>query len=258
MLSYQHAYHAGNLADVHKHAALAWTLDYLTRKPKPLSYVETHAGRGLYDLAGPEAEKTGEAARGIARAATWFAPTHPYRRAIAEIRAAQGPDAYPGSPLIARMLLRETDRLHLAELHPGEHDRLRAAVFGPNVTHHRRDGLEMAFSLCPPVPRRGLLLIDPSWEVKADYTAIPRQIGQIARSWNVGVVMLWYPVLAEAAHAPMLRGLASRFPEALRHEIRFPPARAGHRMLGSGLFVVNPPFGLDAALAALDRARAAS
>ena len=97
MLSYQHAYHAGNLADVHKHAALAWVCDYLTRKDKPLSYIETHAGRGLYDLSGAEAAKTGEAAQGIGRTAAWFDPGHPYSRARAQIADAQGKVVQPSA-----------------------------------------------------------------------------------------------------------------------------------------------------------------
>ena len=121
MLSYQHLYHAGNLADVQKHALLAWMLDYLTLKDKPLSYIETHAGRGLYDLGADEALKTGEAAAGIARMENRFAPDHPYRRRLAEVRIQFGPMAYPGSPLIAALSLREGDTVHLAELHPQEH-----------------------------------------------------------------------------------------------------------------------------------------
>lgn len=141
MLSYQHAYHAGNLADVHKHALLSWALDYLTRKPKPLTYIETHAGRGLYQLDGAEARKTGEAAKGIGQVAEWFAADHPYTRTLAQVRADHGPQAYPGSPLIASHLLRAEDTLHLAELHPREHAALTRAVPGAHV--HKRDGLEM-------------------------------------------------------------------------------------------------------------------
>ena len=114
MLSYQHAYHAGNLADVHKHALLSSALDYLTRKDKALSYFETHAGRGLYHLDGIEARKTGEAAKGIARVADWFATDHPYARARAVVAAAHGAAAYPGSPLIAAALLRGFDNMTLA------------------------------------------------------------------------------------------------------------------------------------------------
>ena len=244
MLSYQHLYHAGNLADVQKHALLAWALDYLTQKDKPLSYVETHAGRGVYDLGADEALKTGEAAGGVARAESWFRPDHPWRRRMAETRAALGPAAYPGSPMVAALSLRDGDVMHLAELHPQEH---RALVenLGPWRAHvQARDGFEMALAVCPPTPRRGLMLIDPSYEVKADYDRIPRIAGQIHRKWNVGTIMLWYPLLAGGPHAPMLADLAAAFPDGLRSEVRFPPLRQGHRMEGSGLFVVNPPYGM--------------
>jgi 23S rRNA (adenine2030-N6)-methyltransferase len=243
MLSYQHLYHAGNLADVQKHALLAWMLDYLTRKDKPLTYIETHAGRGLYDLAAPEAVKTGEAAAGVARIEARFPPDHPWRRRLAEVRATSGATAYPGSPLIAALALRDGDRLHLAELHPQEHAALLANLGPWGAQVHRQDGFEMALALTPPNPRRGLMLVDPSYEVKADYEAIPGFLQKVARKWNVGILVLWYPILTDAPHAPMLEALGAAFPEGLRAEVRFPPARAGHRMVGSGLFVVNPPYG---------------
>ncbi|MCR8549865.1 23S rRNA (adenine(2030)-N(6))-methyltransferase RlmJ [Salipiger sp. P9] len=252
MLSYQHGYHAGNLADVQKHALLAWMLAYLTRKDKPLSYIETHAGRGLYDLGSAEAQKTGEAAQGIGALAGALPPGHPYAKALATIRAQHGPAAYPGSPLIAATLLRPQDRLHLAELHPQEHAALRQAVQGPNISVHRQDGFELAQSLCPPEPRRGLLLVDPSYEVKQDYDRIPKALGTIAKKWNVGILALWYPILTSELHAPMLRALTQAHPEALRHEIRFPPVREGHRMIGSGFFVINPPWGLSEEAKRLD------
>jgi 23S rRNA (adenine2030-N6)-methyltransferase len=255
MLSYQHAYHAGNIADVHKHAVLAWMLAYLTAKPKPLTYLETHAGRGLYDLASPEAVKTGEAGPGILRAELmgWFPPDHPYARALARVRSAHGPDAYPGSPLIAAGFLRPADRMILAELHPQEHASLRTAMrpYRPQV--HRQDGLELALSATPPEPRRGLMLIDPSYEVKADYAALARIVPQVHARWNVGVIALWYPILDGAPHRDMVEGLARSIPGALRHEVRFPPARAGHGMTGSGLFIVNAPFGTEAECARLSR-----
>ena len=244
MLSYQHIYHAGNLADVHKHSLLAWMLGYLTRKDKPLTYMETHAGRALYDLGDAAARKTGEAAQGIAKVAAWFPPDHPYARVLQEVRDVHGPDAYPGSPLIAARLLRAQDRIHLAELHPAEHAALDLAMSPHDAKCHLRDGIEMAFALTPPTPRRGLLLIDPSFEVKEDYAQLPRHIAKLARAWNVGIIALWYPILSDARHLPMLRELAQHHPEALRHEVRFPPARPGHGMVGSGMFVVNPPYGL--------------
>ena len=188
MLSYQHIYHAGNLADVQKHALLAWMLEYLTQKDKPLSYIETHAGRGLYDLGSDEALKTGEAQAGIDLAEGWFPADHPYIQRLTECRAMFGPRAYPGSPMIAALGLRETDTIHLAELHPQENAALKANLgdFGANI--QKRDGFEMALALTPPTPRRGLLLIDPSYEVKDDYLRSPRPW---ARSRANGTWAFW-------------------------------------------------------------------
>lgn len=244
MLSYQHAYHAGNLADVHKHAALATALDRMAQKAKPLSYFETHAGRGLYHLDSLEARKTGEAAQGIARAAPWFDPDHPYARALAQIRQTHGNTAYPGSPLIAAALLRPFDSMTLAELHPAENAALRAALPDRYTQVVQEDGAAMILSRTPPDPRRGFLLIDPSYEVKTDYDRIPDLVTKLHRKWNVGVIMLWYPILTSGLQLPMVRSLRATFPDGLSHEVRFPPARPGHGMTGSGLFVVNPPFGL--------------
>ncbi|NNU80388.1 23S rRNA (adenine(2030)-N(6))-methyltransferase RlmJ [Halovulum dunhuangense] len=251
MLSYQHIYHAGNAADVQKHALLASMLDYLTAKDKPLSYLETHAGRGLYRLDAEESLRTGEAAAGVARLAAGFPADHPYARCLRKVRARHGASAYPGSPLVAALGLRPGDRMHLAELHPREHEALAEvmAPFGADV--RREDGFEMALSICPPMPRRGLVLIDPSYEVKGDYAAIPRQIAAIRRKWNVGIIALWYPILTSGVHADMLEVLTRDHPDALRHEVRFGPARAGHRMVGSGVFVINPTYGLEAEAARL-------
>jgi 23S rRNA (adenine2030-N6)-methyltransferase len=248
MLSYQHIYHAGNPADVHKHALLCWMLSYLTAKDKPLSYIETHAGRGLYMLDAPEAIKTGEAEAGIASLLRrgGMAADHPYLAALAEVRAAHGPNAYAGSPLLAAMLLRPQDRLHLAELHPQEHSALEFAMSPYGARVYKQDGFAMAQAICPPDPRRGLLLIDPSYEVKSDYETIPDQIAKLHRKWNVGIICLWYPILTSGAHGQMVAALrAQNLPGALHHEVRFPPVRPGHRMVGSGLFIVNAPFGTE-------------
>lgn len=244
MLSYQHAYHAGNLADVHKHALLAGVLDYLTRKEKPLSYLESHAGRGLYDLGGAEADKTGEAAGGIGRVADWFSPDHPYRRALDTVRATHGLTAYPGSPLIAAALLRGTDPMWLAELHPQEAPALAAALPAGRAHILREDGLQMMLARTPPTPRRGVLLIDPSYEIKDDYARLPALLAQVHRKWNVGVLMLWYPILRNGAQRGMARALAQSFPGLLQSEVHFPPVREGHGMIGSGMVVVNAPWGL--------------
>ena len=251
MLSYQHAYHAGNAADVHKHALLALALDYMARKPKPLTYFETHAGRALYNLSGAEARKTGEAAAGIARMEGWFAPDHPYARALSEAHAQGGPDAYPGSPLVARAQLRGDDRIVLAERHPQEVAALRDAL--PVAEIHDADGPALALSLTPPDPRRGFLLVDPSYEVKTEWSAIPTLIAQVRRKWPVGVLMLWYPLLASGAHRELTGKLEAMGPEGTaRSEVRFPPAREGHGMIGSGLWVANPPWGWDEAARALE------
>lgn len=243
MLSYQHIYHAGNLADVQKHALLCAMLEYMVQKPKPLTYIETHAGRGLYDLGSAEAVRTGEAAQGIAVLEARLPPDHPYRRRVAEERALHGPRAYPGSPLLAAGLLRDGDVMHLSELHPQEYRAL-AQVMEPWGAHLRaEDGFRAALALAPPTPRRGLMLIDPSYEVKADYATIPKHIATIARKWNVGTLALWYPLLSAGLHKPMVAELQESFPEALCHEVRFPPAREGHGLLGSGMFIVNPPWG---------------
>ena len=246
MLSYQHSYHAGNMADVHKHAMLAWMLDYLTRKDKPLTYLETHAGRGLYDLTADESIKTQEAERGIVivEAGKWFTADDPYSRVLDMTRGRYGATSYPGSPLIAAQMLRPDDSIHLAELHPQEHAALQDVMVDYSAIAHKVDGLAMALGRTPPMPRRGLMLMDPSFEVKTDYDALPTLIQNVHKKWNVGILMLWYPILAKQPHLGMLRQLqAMNLPGAIRHEVSFPPARPGHGMTGSGLFIVNPPFG---------------
>ena len=252
MLSYQHSYHAGNLADVHKHALLAAMLAYMTGKDTPLSYIETHAGRGLYGLDAPEALKTGEAAAGIDRIGGRFAPGHPYAKVLSRVRARFGRAVYPGSPLVAALSLRPGDRIELAELHPAEFAALADLMADYGARCRQQDGPQMALALTPPEPRRGLMLIDPSYEVKADYAALPGLVGKIHAKWNVGVIAVWYPILTRNAHLAMLDDLQSRgLPGVLRHEIRFACVRPGHKLVGSGMFIVNAPYGTDAAAAHL-------
>jgi 23S rRNA (adenine2030-N6)-methyltransferase len=176
---------------------------------------------------------------------------HPYRRVLAEVRRDHGPRAYPGSPLIAARLLRGSDRIELAERHPRERAALAVAMAGSAARIHDEDGPGLIRRLAPPDPRRGLLLVDPSYEVKAEYEAMAALLPAVARRWNVGVMILWYPILTDARHKAMAARLAEALPEALRHEVRFAPAREGHRMVGSGLFVVNPPWGFAEAAADL-------
>lgn len=260
MLSYQHIYHAGNLADVQKHALLCAMLGYMTQKDKPLTYLETHAGRGLYQLDAAEAVKTGEAAAGIDLIQTrGLLPTdHPYAQALARVRDVHGARAYPGSPVLAAECLRPQDRLCLAELHPQENAALTQTMTGTGARIVKQDGFQMAQAICPPDPRRGLLLIDPSYEVKADYEAIPKMIAKLHRKWNVGVIALWYPILTSGLHQTMLQALeALALPKTLRHEVRFPPVRKGHRMIGTGMFIVNTPWGTQEDAQVLDQMFAA-
>ncbi|QIZ80520.1 23S rRNA (adenine(2030)-N(6))-methyltransferase RlmJ [Thalassovita gelatinovora] len=246
MLSYQHIYHAGNLADVQKHALLARMLSYMTVKDKPLSYFETHAGRGLYALDAAEAVKTGEASAGIdaVEALGWFSQDHPYMAALTQVRAQYGGRSYPGSPVLAAQLLRPQDRMTLAELHPREFEALDRTMNGTGARCLKQDGFEMLLAATPPEPRRGLVLIDPSYELKSDYDMLPGFVAKLHRKWNVGVVALWYPILTSGAHQPMLQALEAKdLPGVLRHEVQFGPARPGHRMIGSGLYLINTPFG---------------
>jgi 23S rRNA (adenine2030-N6)-methyltransferase len=247
MLSYQHAYHAGGPADLHKHAAVAGLLALLkAKKSRAISYLESHAGRALYDIVAPEALKTGEALRGVA---SLEPAEHPFWEAVGATRAAHGATAYPGSPLIARHLLGAEDRIALMELHPAEHAALKAAMAGEGVAIHRRDGAEGLRALTPPSPRRGLALIDPSYEVKAEYLDTAMLALELSTRWPEGVVVVWYPLLRDARHAALIGPVEAVAPEGMiRDEALFadPPERG---MIGSGLLILNPPYGAEAALA---------
>lgn len=244
MLSYQHIYHAGNAADLHKHAILAWVLDYLTAKEKPLSYIETHAGRGLYDLSSAEARKTAEADFGILRAEAkgLLGSDHPFMRALSDVRSRYGKDAYAGSPLISRYFLRSNDNIHLAELHPVEYAALMEVAGNARLYH--QNGFEAARALTPPTPRRGLLMVDPSYEVKADYNTIPIFLQSIAKKWNVGILILWYPILNDGRQRHLVSTLRAYFPDALISEIYFLGKDSARNMIGSGMCIINPPWGL--------------
>lgn len=214
----------------------------MTRDRRPLSYVETHAGRGLYDLNAEAAHKTGEAAAGVQ---AMVPGKDPFWRMLAACRAQHGPMAYPGSPWIARHALRRFDRLTLFELHPAEFPALRRLIRGPNIRSRREDGLAGALALAPPSPRRGLVLIDPSYEVKADYAAIPDFLAALIARWDEAVILLWYPLLQDDRHAAMTAAIADSLPPGLSaDEQRFPdpPARG---MQGSGLILINTPRGFQ-------------
>lgn len=248
MLSYQHVYHAGNAADLHKHIVLAELLSGLVRKPRPISYVETHAGRGVYDLAAPEALKTGEAARGVDRLV--LDPTSAYGGALTAFRDRHGPRAYPGSPALARMLLRTDDRLWLMELHPAEHAALDAALAGGGVAIHRRDGREGVLALAPFKPRRGLVLVDPSYELKGEYAETAAFCRRLIQKWPEAVILVWYPILPAGRHAELLDGLAALPFRVDETRFRDEPGRG---MTGSGLILINGPHRSESAFSAAHR-----
>jgi len=242
MLSYQHGYHAGGPADIHKHAALARMLDHMARARRSCTYVETHAGRGLYDLASPEARKTGEAARGIIPALKNPADLpEPYLRAIRLTRALHGPDAYPGSPLIAQLLLRPSDPLHLMELHPQEYAALKKNVHGPGIHVARQDGLVGAMRLLPPHKGDGFLFVDPSYEVKTDYAAAAAFVLEIYRKWQDLRLLLWYPILDAGYHELLVTRLMNAGLPGYDCDQFYFKVETSPRLRGSGLIGINLP-----------------
>ncbi len=253
MLSYQHAYHAGSRADIHKHKILCQALEILTRKERPLAYFETHAGRGIYDLRAVEAEKTGEAKEGWLKFSqdNDFLAGLPqgYADAVRKLNAgeAQGP-AYPGSPYIAAHLLRPQDHMHLMELHPQEYEALVQNFRNDARIHvHKRDGYEGVTALTPPrppVPRRGLVLIDPSYEVKTEYETAAAFVYGLSQRWPEAVILLWLPVLEAGRHNDTIALLERTCPgmTVMREEWDNP----GRGMRGSIMLGLNMPFAGEA------------
>ena len=255
-MNYRHAFHAGNFADVHKHAVLARVLLHLRRKPAAFRVIDTHAGAARYDLRGPEPSRSGEWREGIER--VWQAPRQeaaqdllaPYLGAV----AALNPDAklrvYPGSPLIVTALLRRQDRLIACELEPRAAASLTAALRGDaRAKALAIDGWTALGAYLPPKERRGLVLVDPPFEDAADFMRLPAALAAAHRKWPTGIYMLWYPIKERAAPD----GLAKRLqrlaiPRMLRCELSLGPPRADAGLVGSGLIVVNPPFTLEADL----------
>ena len=255
MLSYQHSYHAGCLADVHKHAALALMLAQLVEKDKPLTYIETHAGRGLYNLHSKEAEKTQEAEHGILPllAAKKFPPNHPYLQALQATQKRHGKNAYAGSPLIAQHFLRRDDRLFLMDLHPQEYAALVQNTRAPNTKCRQKDGYAEALAISPPQIRRGFVLIDPSYEIKSEYEQAALAILQLHKKWNVATILLWYPILEDARHEKMCEILVeANLPKFWQQEILF-PENSFYRARGTGLICINTPFGVEHELGELGK-----
>ncbi len=240
MLSYQHMYHAGGMADVHKAVLLARALDHLTKSAEPLLYVETHAGRGRYFLDHPAAQKTGEAAQGITRLLREreIAQGEPFLRALRSVQGGN-PRLYPGSPLLAATLLRPQDRLWLWELHPREQGWLKQLFRGDaRVTMRQADGLSGLGLMAPPkppVPRRGLILVDPSYEIKAEYDDLPASIARIRRRWPEAAGMLWYPMLPARRHEAMRTAIQAENADLQVNEQVWGSPDAARGLFGSGL-----------------------
>ncbi len=253
MLSYRHAFHAGNAADVLKHAVLVFVLDYLKLKTKPLYLLDTHAGAGLYDLLSDQAAKTGEAEAGIQKLLAISGPRPDliagYEKAVRASLEVQG--RYPGSPALLAAGMGPEDRLDLCELHPTDYPLL-AGYFGnlPRVRVSQEDGFRALIARMPPPERRGLVVIDPSYEIKSDYSTVVTSLKEAHRRFATGVYMLWYPVIERARTDVFLKALeASGLPRQLRIELSLSPDMAGRGMTGFGLVVINPPYVLEEAAA---------
>lgn len=259
MLSYRHAFHAGNHADVLKHALFCFTLAYALQKPRPLLVLDTHAGAGSYDLTTPMALKTGEAMAGIARLLPLANEAPPlFQDYLRLVQAANrhGPlRQYPGSPALAAAMLRHGDRLGLIELHPTDHQSLISTFASQRrVRVAREDGLKGLLTRLPPPERRAVVLIDPSYEIKQDYADVVAGLAAAYRRFPTGVYILWYPVVDRARIDAMMADLtASGMRRLWRIEWGPQPDRPGHGMTAAGMIVVNPPYTLpDAAGAGLD------
>lgn len=247
MLSYQHSYHAGNFADVVKHAVLSRLLHYMTQKDKPLLYLETHSGRGTYDLKSPQALKTGEAHEGIeplwAQRKQLPAVFSPYLKTIQQLNAGEALRYYPGSPELAIHALRSQDRLFFSELHSGEFEFLnQLPKQGKRVFYSENDGLENMAALLPPPERRGLIFMDPSYEVKTEYRQIPLALKAAWQRFATGVYCLWYPIVDNKLHQQLIKGLTNIGAEnSLRVEFYLTGSdKPG--MTGCGLWIINPPY----------------
>jgi 23S rRNA (adenine2030-N6)-methyltransferase len=273
MFSYRHAFHAGNHADVLKHTTLIAMLRHLTQKETALTAIDTHAGAGLYRLDSEFAETSGEAAEGIQRlvGGTATPPLAPALQDYLDIVAgfnSKGPwRVYPGSPFIMQRLLREQDRLKLYELHPTDAKTLDANVAqleaGRQVAVLREDGFGCVTKFLPPPSRRALLLCDPSYEIKSDYARVAGLVAEALKRFATGTYAVWYPIIPrpEAHELPRrLKTLATKAGKPWLHATltvksgkQPAPLQADGKRPGlpaSGMFIINPPHTLKAALQA--------
>jgi len=260
-VNYRHAYHAGNFADVLKHAAFALVIERLKLKPAPFRVLDTHAGRGRYDLSATEAMKTGEWIDGIGRLLAAPVPEDivpllaPY---LSAIEAAGGharmPDAgvYPGSPMIAAHLMRPTDRLIANELHGEDCAALEAMFAGDRrVKVTTADAWSTIRAHLPPLERRGVILIDPPFEEPGEFNRIVQGLSDALRRFKTGIVMVWYPIKDERLVGQFRAEIeGAGYDKVLDVELRVTSTDVAG-LAGCGLIIANPPFGLDAKLEVL-------
>lgn len=252
-MNYRHAFHAGNFADVFKHALLVELLTSLHGKPAAFCFVDTHAGRGRYDLQGQEAERTREYVDGVQRLVDSTSLPPLLEHYIALVRSfglnKDGPLVqYPGSPAIAAMLMREQDRGILCELHEEEAAALRLALRGDHrFAIHQRDGYAALNALLPPAQKRGLVLIDPPFEAQGgEYAHIQNALEDGLARWPNATYAVWYPIKLRESIAPFHRWLthcAAR--GVLVAELLLHPDNSGLRLNGCGVAIVNPPWQLE-------------
>jgi 23S rRNA (adenine2030-N6)-methyltransferase len=256
-MNYRHAFHAGNFADVFKHTVLIGLIESLKLKPAPLCYLDTHAGRGGYDLRGPESGQTREHAEGVQRvlaAATRPAAIERYVNLLRSFNDDAASVAhYPGSPLIASWLLRADDRAILCELHPEEAVALRRVLQGDaRCSVHQRDGYEALKALLPPAQKRGLVLIDPPFEAQGDeFLAIQDALRDTLARWPNAVIAVWYPIKLRETITPFHRWLRenSGNADALIAELLLHPDNSALRLNGCGMAILNPPWQFDQEIA---------
>ena len=255
-MNYRHAYHAGNFADVFKHAILMLLIEHLREKDKPFTVIDTHAGIGMYDLASAAAQKTLEYRDGIVRLVEAPAPSPAFSRfrdlvaGIVGLETGQEVRRYPGSPRIARTLLRAGDRLQLVELHPEDVQTLRAGFARDRQTLiHHMDAYTALKALLPPTPRRGLVLIDPPFEKSDEFDRLVDGVHEAHRRWATGIVAIWYPLKAAAPVARFHHKLAATgIRRILNAELTLGPLDDAS-LMGCGMTIINPPWRLDAELA---------
>lgn len=249
MLSYRHSFHAGNFADVLKHTVLIHILEYLGKKGKSFAGIDTHAGPGGYALNSPYALKNREFESGIAK--LWLYNDLPeglanYVKLIKGFNNTDSLTYYPGSPLIAKQLLRDNDRLFLYELHSTEIKLLNAAINSDRrITVYNADGLKNAVGLLPFRERRGLIFIDPSYEIKSDYSLVIETLIKMYQRFATGTYALWYPVVDRRRNKELERALqASGIKNIQLFELGIQADSNEHGMTASGMIVINPPWTL--------------